>query len=845
VERYNFKVIEKKWQDKWEKNKTFSTTIDKNKKKFYCLEMFPYPSGKIHMGHVRNYTIGDVLARFKSLENYNVLHPMGWDSFGMPAENAARQNNLDPKTWTEKNISVMKDQLKKLGLSIDWDKEISTCSPDYYKHQQEFFLELYDKGLVYRKENYVNWDPVDKTVLANEQVIDGKGWRSGAIVERKKLNQWFFKITEFSKELLESLDTLKEWPNKVKIMQKNWIGRSYGCEIKFKIESQKKIEEIKCYTTRPDTLFGMSFLALSVDHPVAKFYASDPEFIKFKEECSKTGTTEESIAAAEKLGFKTDLMAINPLDETLKVPVYFANFVLMDYGLGAVFGCPAHDQRDLDFAKKYNLPITPVVRPEKDKEFSIKDKAYTDGGYLFNSKFLNDMKVPNDSISKTIEYLEKKDIGHKKTNYRLKDWGISRQRYWGCPIPIAYDENSNPIKIPKSMLPVKLPEINKFETTGNPLDQLHEWKNIMINDKKYTRETDTLDTFVDSSWYFLRFCSASKTDYGYDHEAIKYWMPVDQYIGGVEHAILHLLYSRFFMHALSYKNKSFNIKEPFKGLFTQGMVCHETYKDKNNNWISPDELVVINGEKFLKKNNSESVKVGPSESMSKSKKNTIDPEKIIDKFGADSVRLFILSDSPPEKDVQWSDEGMVSSYKFVQKLWILNQKILGEIEANHPPSSNNSIEKISNQFVKNVTNNINSFSYNKIVANFHEMYSSLNKIVLDKIEKKKLIENYKKILIAMNPVIPHFSNECLELFNQKEEIKWPKINEEILVENNKNFVVQINGKTRGIIEAKKDISEEDLLVKINQNSKLKNYIESKSIKKKIFIPEKLINIIVS
>ena len=845
MERYNFKVIEKKWQDKWEKNKTFSTTIDKNKKKFYCLEMFPYPSGKIHMGHVRNYTIGDVLARFKSLENYNVLHPMGWDSFGMPAENAARQNNLDPKTWTEKNISVMKDQLKKLGLSIDWNKEISTCSPDYYKHQQEFFLELYDKGLVYRKENYVNWDPVDKTVLANEQVIDGKGWRSGAIVERKKLNQWFFKITEFSKELLESLDTLKEWPNKVKIMQKNWIGRSYGCEIKFKIKSQKKIEEIKCYTTRPDTLFGMSFLALSVDHPVAKFYASDPQFIKFKEECSKTGTTEESISAAEKLGFKTDLMAINPLDETLKVPVYFANFVLMDYGLGAVFGCPAHDQRDLDFAKKYNLPITPVVRPEKDKEFSIKDKAYTDGGYLFNSKFLNDMKVPNDSISKTIEYLEKKDIGHKKTNYRLKDWGISRQRYWGCPIPIAYDENSNPIKIPKSMLPVKLPEINKFETTGNPLDQLHEWKNIMINDKKYTRETDTLDTFVDSSWYFLRFCSASKTDYGYDHEAIKYWMPVDQYIGGVEHAILHLLYSRFFMHALSYKNKSFNIKEPFKGLFTQGMVCHETYKDKNNNWISPDELVVINGEKFLKKNNSESVKVGPSESMSKSKKNTIDPEKIIDKFGADSVRLFILSDSPPEKDVQWSDEGMVSSYKFVQKLWILNQKILGEIEANHPPSSNNSLEKISNQFVKNVTNNINSFSYNKIVANFHEMYSSLNKIILDKIEKKKLIENYKKILIAMNPVIPHFSNECLELFNQKEEIKWPKINEEILVENNKNFVVQINGKTRGIIEAKKDISEEDLLVKINQNSKLKNYIESKSIKKKIFIPEKLINIIVS
>ncbi len=845
MERYNFKIIEKKWQDRWEKNNIFSTTIDKNKKKFYCLEMFPYPSGKIHMGHVRNYTIGDVLARFKTLQNYNVLHPMGWDSFGMPAENAARQNNLNPKAWTEKNISVMKNQLKKLGLSIDWDKEISTCSPEYYKHQQEFFLELYDKGLVYRKENYVNWDPVDQTVLANEQVIDGKGWRSGAAVERKKLNQWFFKITEFSKELLESLNTLKDWPNKVKIMQQNWIGRSYGCEIKFNIESQKKIKEIKCYTTRPDTLFGMSFLALSIDHPIAKFYASDPEFIEFKKECSKTGTTEESIAAAEKVGFKTDLIAINPLDETLKVPVYFANFVLMDYGLGAVFGCPAHDQRDLDFAKKYNLSITPVVRPEKDKNFSVLDKAYTDTGYLFNSKFLNNLKVPSESIPRTIEHLEKKNIGQKKTNYRLKDWGISRQRYWGCPIPIAYDENSKPIKIPKDMLPVRLPEIKKFETSGNPLDQLTEWKNITINGKKYTRETDTLDTFVDSSWYFLRFCSANKADYGFDAEEVKYWMPVDQYIGGVEHAILHLLYSRFFMQALSYKNKNFNIKEPFKGLFTQGMVCHETYKDKNNNWISPDEIVVRDGKKFLKEDKNEPVKVGPSESMSKSKRNTVDPEKIIEKFGADSVRLFILSDSPPEKDVQWSDEGMISSYKFIQKLWILNQKIMTEIMANHPSNSDNSIDKITNIFIKNVTNNINNFSYNKIVANFHEMYSSLNKAILNKIEKNKLIENYKKILITMSPVTPHFSKECLELIGEKEKILWPEINEKILVENKKKFVVQINGKTREIIEADKDISEKNLLVKINENSKLKNYISGKSIRKKIFIPEKLINIIVS
>ena len=843
MERYNFKIIEKKWQKIWEKNKTFSASVDKNKKKFYCLEMFPYPSGKIHMGHVRNYTIGDVLARYKTLQNYNVLHPMGWDSFGMPAENAARQNNLNPKAWTEKNISVMKNQLKKLGLSIDWNKEISTCSPEYYKHQQEFFLELYDKGLVYKKENYVNWDPVDQTVLANEQVIDGKGWRSGAAVERKKLNQWFFKITEFSKELLDSLETLKDWPNKVKIMQKNWIGKSYGCEVKFQIESQRNIEEIKCYTTRPDTLFGMSFLALSVDHPIAKFYASDPEFLKFKKVCSKTGTTEESIAAAEKLGFKTDLIAINPLNESMKVPVYFANFVLMDYGLGAVFGCPAHDQRDLDFAKKYSLSIIPVVRPEKDKDFSINDKAYTDTGYLFNSKFLNDLKVPSESISRTIEYLEKKNIGQKKINYRLKDWGISRQRYWGCPIPIAYDENSNPIKIPKNMLPVKLPEINKFETTGNPLDQLDEWKNISIDGKKYVRETDTLDTFVDSSWYFLRFCSANKTNYGFDNEEIKYWMPVDQYIGGVEHAILHLLYSRFFMHALSYKNENFNVKEPFKGLFTQGMVCHETYKDKNDKWVSPDELVVIDGKKFLKKDKSELIKVGPSESMSKSKKNTIDPEKIIEEFGADSVRLFILSDSPPEKDIQWSEEGMNSSYKFIQKLWVLNYKIMEEIKANHPKNLDNSIEKISNQFVKNVTNNIDNFAYNKIIANFHETHASLNKIISNKIEKRKLIENYKKILIIMSPVIPHFSKECLEMIGEKKPIMWPKIDEELLVEHKKNFVIQINGKTREIIEADKNITEEDLFIKINESLKLKSYIKGKTIKKKIFIPEKLINII--
>ena len=844
MERYNFKTIEKKWQDEWEKNKTFSADIDKTKKKFYCLEMFPYPSGKIHMGHVRNYTIGDVLARYKALENFNVLHPMGWDSFGMPAENAARQNNLDPKSWTEKNISVMKTQLKKLGLSIDWDKEISTCSPEYYKHQQEFFLELYDKGLVYQKENYVNWDPIDQTVLANEQVIDGKGWRSGAPVERKKLNQWFFKITDFSNELLEGLDELKEWPNKVKVMQQNWIGKSYGCEINFKIESEKNINEIKCYTTRPDTLFGMSFLALSIDHPIANFYEEDAAFIKFKKECSKSGTTEESLANADKLGFKTELLAINPLDKMSKVPVYFANFVLMDYGLGAVFGCPAHDQRDYDFAKKYELKITPVVKPENEDNFELQDKAYTGPGKLFNSKFLNDLKVPNDSIKETINYLEKNKIGKRKTNFRLKDWGISRQRYWGCPIPIAYDENNKPIKIPKNQLPVKLPEITKFTSSGNPLQEMESWVSIEINGKKYKRETDTLDTFVDSSWYFLRFCSPQKKNYGFNTEDAKYWMPVDQYVGGVEHAILHLLYSRFFMYALSKNNKNFNINEPFKGLFTQGMVCHETYKDSKNNWISPEEILTINGKKFLKENKNQEVKVGPSESMSKSKRNTVDPERIIENYGADSVRLFILSDSPPEKDVQWSDEGMKSSFKFIQKLWVLNQKILEQIKQNHPKNVSNDLEKLTNKFVKNVKDNIENFSYNKIVANFHELYTSLNKIMNSKFKKQSWIENYKNILISMSPVIPHFSNECLEKLNLKEKIKWPTINENILIEKKINFVVQVNGKTRGIINTDLNIEKKELLIKINEIDKIKKHFENKKIKNTIFIPNKLINIIV-
>ena len=847
--RYNFNLIEPKWQKFWEENNIFKTSLNKDKKKFYCLEMFPYPSGKIHMGHVRNYTIGDVLARYKKLQGYNVLHPMGWDSFGMPAENAARTNNLDPKEWTNKNISVMKTQLKKLGLSIDWGREISTCSSNYYKHQQKFFLELYDKGLVYRKENYVNWDPIDQTVLANEQVIDGRGWRSGALVERKKLNQWFFNITKFSENLLEGLDALEKWPNKVKVMQKNWIGKSFGCEINFMIEKCDKFKEIKVFTTRPDTLFGCSFLALSVDHPLSKLYENDNKFIKFKEECAKTGTTEEALAQAEKLGFDSKLFAINPFDKSKKVPIFFANFVLMDYGFGAIFGSAGHDQRDLDFARKYNLEVIPVVKPlDHQGDFEIKDKAYTGSGIIYNSKFLDNLKAPDESVIEAIKIIENKKIGKKKINFRLKDWGISRQRYWGCPIPIAYDNENNIVKIPEKMLPIELPENIDLNLKGNPLDHQKKWTEIKINNKLCKLETDTLDTFVDSSWYFLRFCSPNNDEYGYDLDEINYWMPVDQYIGGVEHAILHLLYSRFFMQALSYENEKFNIKEPFYGLFTQGMVCHETYKDSNNNWLSPDDVFSNNGKDYFKINNkSEKVKVGPSESMSKSKKNTIDPETIIKDFGADAVRLFIMSDSPPEKDVQWSDEGMEGSYRFIQKIWSLHELFIEKISLDQKPLIDDKISKFTNNLIAKITHNLENFRYNVIIANFYEMYNFFSKELKNEASKNVLINNYSKILILLNPFIPHLTSECLDQLSKFDEIEkniWPKVNQKYLILEEINLVVQINGKKREILKVKKDLSEEKILEMINSNQKITNYINGKKIIKKIFVPNKIINLIV-
>ena len=645
---------------------------------------------------------------------------------------------------------------------------------------------------------------------------------------------------------MDGLKTLDEWPNKVKTMQQNWIGKSYGCEVDFKIESKFPIENIKCFTTRPDTLFGFSFLAVSVDHPVAKFYEKDNHFLKFKQECSKTGTTEESIAQAEKLGFKTTLIAINPLDPSIKVPVYFANFVLMDYGFGAVFGCPAHDQRDFEFAKKYNLKIVSVVKPEsKNNEIQLNNKAYTGAGTIINSQFLNGLKAPVQSTQEAIKILEERNVGKKKINFRLKDWGVSRQRYWGCPIPIAYNSKNEIVKIPLNDLPVKLPENINLNTNGNPLDHQKDWCEIEINGEKCRRETDTLDTFVDSSWYYLRFCSSKNTEKGFDLDEAAYWMPVDQYIGGVEHAILHLLYSRFFMQAISFGKKNFINPEPFKALFTQGMVCHETYKDQNNHWLSPDEIETEDGINFCSKTEpNNKVRVGPSESMSKSKKNTIDPQKIIKDYGADAVRLFILSDSPPEKDVQWSDQGMVASYKFIQKLWVLHKKIIEKIKLNDENDDSKSLASFTNILIDKVTKNLEKFHYNVIIANYHETYTFLYKEIEKPLNNFELIQNYKKILCLLQPVIPHFALECLEELDKKFSSSWPVSDFKQIEKEIFKIVVQIEGKKRGLLLSESDTTEEQLLKRIKEDEIINKFITNKKIKKSIYIKNKLINLIV-
>ena len=843
MERYNIKNVEEKWQNVWASKKIDAATLDKNKKKFYCLEMFPYPSGKIHMGHIRNYTIGDVLARYKKLQGFNVLHPMGWDSFGLPAENAARENNLHPKDWTKKNIEIMKKQLKLLGLSLDWDREISTCDPKYYQHQQEFFLELFKKNLVYKKDTYVNWDPAEQTVLANEQVIDGKGWRSGIAVERKKLSQWFFNIKKFSQNLLDELKKLKNWPDKVKLMQKNWIGKSYGCEIDFKIDKKNKLRKIKIFTTRPDTIFGASFIALSLDHPATKIFEKNSNFLSFKSECSKIGTTEEALANAEKIGFNTGLFALHPLDKKIKLPIYIANFVLMDYGTGAIFGCPAHDQRDLDFANKYNLKVLPVVKPRNIEatKFVIKSEAYTEDGILFNSSFLNNLTV-NQAIKKIIKVITKKKLGKKKITFRLKDWGVSRQRYWGCPIPIVYNKKGDAIPVKKEDLPVLLPDNVDLNTSGNPLEKHPSWKHTKLpSGEKVIRETDTLDTFVDSSWYFVRFCSPKHEEYGYKLSDVKYWMPVDQYIGGVEHAILHLLYSRFFMRALAFNNKKFNYIEPFKSLFTQGMVCHETYKNEQNQWLYPDQVEKNSDGNFITKKDKRKVLVGPSEAMSKSRKNIVDPEEMINAYGADSIRWFMLSDSPPERDVQWSLEGVSAAFKFIQKLWKLNNEILNKKDATSKPKSI-TLQKAVNKTVYNVTKNLDNFQYNVVIANMHEIYNLFyDHVINNKTSNKTLKNEWEKITMLLMPLIPHLAHECCEKINKK--FYWPKYNSKLLKEDNCTIVIQVDGKKRGILEMPINSKEVIIINKSKEIDNVSKYIGNTSIIKNIYIKNKLVNFI--
>ena len=839
MDNYNPLPVEKKWQESFEKNKVFKTKSEKNKK-FYCLEMFPYPSGNIHMGHVRNYTLGDVIANFKRLNGYNVLHPMGWDAFGLPAENAAIQNNLHPQEWTLKNISTMKSQLKRLGLSIDWDKELSTCDEKYYKHQQIIFSNFFKNNLVYKKESYVNWDPVDNTVLANEQVIDGKGWRSGATVERKKLSQWFLNITKYSDELLNSLENLKGWPEKVKLMQKNWIGKSEGCEIDF--ITDYKDTKIKIFTTRPDTIFGASFIAIAPDHPFTESFKDEKNFKDFKNTALKNIRIESELSKNEKLGFKTSFSVFHPFSNK-KIPIYVANFILMDYGTGAIFGCPAHDQRDLEFAIKYDLEILPVVTPDKSKAINIKDQAYTEDGYIVNSEFINDLTV-EEAKRKIIQKLEEKKIGKSKITYRLKDWGVSRQRYWGCPIPIMYREDGKIILVPEKDLPVTLPRDIDFNKPGNPLENHPTWKYTKCPETgmKAIRETDTLDTFVDSSWYFLRFCSPQENNKPFNIDEANYWMPVDQYIGGVEHAILHLLYSRFFTLALKNEFK-LKVSEPFENLFTQGMVCHPTFKTKEGKWIFPKDVIEENGGFFLK--NKEKVLKGDSQAMSKSKKNIIDPDDIIKIYGSDSVRWFILSDSPPDRDIQWSDSGIQGAFKYIQKIWRTYEKI--KIYKKEKDEKENKFFVSTNLLIKEVTDCIEKFHINVAVAKLYVFLNNINEqIEMKTLEKEEIINVYKQYLIIISVFIPYIANECWQKITGKDDLvnqEWPKIKDSLLKKDNFEIVVQIDGKKRAIINATDNENEDSIFSKSLAIKNIKVILDEKIIVKKIFIKNKLLNIV--
>ncbi|MDE2182284.1 MAG: leucine--tRNA ligase [Alphaproteobacteria bacterium] len=840
--RYNAKQSESRWQVAWDEAQVFATPAHSAKPKYYVLEMFPYPSGRIHIGHVRNYTMGDVLARFRRAQGYSVLHPMGWDAFGLPAENAAREKGVSPRDWTYANIATMRDQLKQMGLSIDWTREFATCDAGYYRHQQKLFLDFYREGLVYRSEADVNWDPVDQTVLANEQVTDGLGWRSGAPVERKKLSQWFLKITAYSQDLLAALDGLDRWPEKVRLMQKNWIGRSEGLRFTFTLSNGEKLD---IFTTRPDTLFGASFAALSPDHPLTEELAKkDPKLAAFVAECRRVGTAEAEIEKAEKLGYDTAITATHPFDPDWTLPVYVANFVLMGYGTGAIFGCPAHDQRDLEFARKYKLPVLPVVIPDDadPTSFTIGDEAYVGPGRLANSRFLDGLEVEaaKDEVAKRLE-----SQGAARTvQYRLRDWLVSRQRPWGCPIPMVHCAHCGVVPVKESDLPVKLPETIAFNVKGNPLEADPAWKHTQCPNcgGEAVRDTDTLDTFVDSSWYFVRFTD-SHAGVPVNRDAADYWLPVDQYIGGIEHAILHLLYARFFVRAMK-KAGYLKLDEPFAGLFTQGMVCHETYKDAEGNWLAPDQIEKRDGSAFLKQTGAP-VTVGPSEKMSKSKKNVVAPETIIDIFGADTIRWFMLSDTPPERDIEWTDEGADSCWKFVQRIW----RVTSEAEGLPPPGTPaagevHELRRATHRAIAAVTEELAGLRFNRAVA---QIYAFVNAITATPDAPGAVRrEALEALVLLISPMMPHLSESAWEALGHQPFVAaapWPQADPSLLAVQTVTIAVQVNGKLRGTIEAAPGADEESLKNAAFALDPVKRAMEGKSPRKVIVVPNRIVNIV--
>jgi leucyl-tRNA synthetase len=845
--RYNAKESEKHWQAEWDARALFVTPAHSDKPKAYVLEMFPYPSGRIHMGHVRNYTMGDVIARFRRAQGYNVLHPMGWDAFGLPAENAARDKGVSPRDWTYENIAAMRDQLKMMGLSLDWSREFATCDPEYYHQQQKLFLDFYKAGFVYRSEADVNWDPVDMTVLANEQVIDGRGWRSGAMVERRKLSQWFFKITGFADELLQGLDTLDRWPEKVRTMQKNWIGRSEGLRFQFTLSNAQKLD---VFTTRPDTLFGASFVALSPEHPLAQELAkTDAKLAAFIEECRHVGTAEADIEKAEKKGYDTGLTAAHPFDASWKLPVMVANFVLMGYGTGAIFGCPAHDQRDLDFARKYKLTVTPVVVPSdaNPATFDVGKEAYTGPGKLANSRFLDGMTVEA-AKAEVAARLEKDGIGERTVNYRLRDWLVSRQRPWGCPIPMIHCAKCGVVPVPKDQLPVKLPDVINFNVKGNPLDADMAWKTTTCPTCKgaATRDTDTLDTFADSSWYFVRFTNPA-ADEPVDKAAADYWLPVDQYIGGIEHAILHLLYARYFTRAMA-KLGMVKVAEPFAGLFTQGMVCHETYKDADGNWVQADEIEKRDGKAFQRDTGAE-ITIGASEKMSKSKKNVIAPETIIADYGADTIRWFMLSDTPPERDIEWTDAGAEGCWRFVNRIWRLCTESEGLAAPGTPPSGDDetseSLRQAVHKAIAAVTDHLENLRFNSAVA---QLYTLANVIGSSEAANPSARREALEALVLLSaPMMPHLAESCWQALGHTRlvaETSWPKHDSALTVSNSVTLPIQVNGKRRGEITMAKDADAKTVEAAALADEGVIRALEGKTPKKVIVVPNRIVNIVV-